>query len=176
MARALTVARVQSVEIALHWRWAPVLVLATWLLAHDVLPSRFPGWELATDWVTSAAAVLAGEAALLLHEFSHALLARWYGRRVTRIVFHGFLAETIVDDYLPLAGHTMVIAVVGPVTNLLLAILALGLQVLLSSEGPLEVFLLMLVLGNLAAAVLSLVPFGRSDGARALEALRATRS
>ena len=61
---ALTVARVQAIEIAVNWRWAPVMFLGTWLLAQNVLPARFPAWEISTSWLASAAAVIAGEAAL----------------------------------------------------------------------------------------------------------------
>ena len=74
--RPFTVVRVQAVEISVNWRWVPVVILGSWLLAHNVLPARFPTWELATTWVTAIAAVLGGEAALLLHELSHALVAR----------------------------------------------------------------------------------------------------
>ncbi|MBV9582835.1 MAG: hypothetical protein JO057_29985, partial [Chloroflexi bacterium] len=96
--RVFTVARVQAIEITLNWRWPAVLALATWLLAHNVLPARFPVWESSTAWLTAAAAVLAGEVALLLHELAHALLARSRGQRVTRIIFHGFQAQTVLDE------------------------------------------------------------------------------
>lgn len=173
--RAITIARVQAIEITLNWRWAPVLALGTWLLAQNVLPARFPTWELGTTWLTAGAAVLAGEAALLLHELGHALVARWHGQRVTRIVFHGFLAETLVDEHLAAPGNEVLIALVGPVVNLGLAGLAELVRVALVSGGALDVFLLMLVLGNAAAAALSLLPLGASDGARALKALRRVR-
>jgi Zn-dependent protease len=173
VARALTVARVQTIEIALNWRWVPLVMLGTWLLAHDLLPARFPTWGLSATWITAGAAVMAGEAALLLHELSHALVAKCYGQRVERIVFHGFLAETIVNDDSTRPGHTVRIALAGPATNLLLAVVVAGLRVALSSHGPLDAFLLMLLLGNAAAAGLSLIPLGKSDGARALHALRA---
>jgi Zn-dependent protease len=174
--RAITVARVQAIDIDLNWRWAPVLLLGTWLLAQAVLPARFPSWQLGTTWLTSGAAVLAGEAALLLHELGHALMAQWAGQRVTRIVFHGFLAETIIDENLPAPAHTAVIALTGPAVNAALAGLAEGLRMALTTQGPLDVFLLMLVIGNMAAGAMSLVPVGRSDGARALGALRARLS
>ena len=175
VARAVTVARVQTIEIVLNWRWAPVVLLGTWLLAHDVLPARFPGWQLSTSWITAGAAVLAGEAALLLHELSHALLARRYGQQVKRIVFHGFFAEAIVDDDVVDAGHTALIAVAGPMANLVLALVTSTIRLALPSDGPLDAFLLMFVVGNAATAALSLVPLSRSDGARALNALRARR-
>ncbi len=142
---ALTVARVQAIEITLEWRWAPVLVLATWLLAQNVLPARFPTWELRTSWLTAAAAVLAGEAALLLHELTHALLARSRGLRVRRIIFHGFQAQTVVDDDdVTAPSQEMLIALAGPATNLALAGLAQAARVALVSQGPLDAFLLML--------------------------------
>jgi Zn-dependent protease len=170
---AITVAHVQAIEIRVNWRWAPILVLGTWLLAQNVLPARFPAWELSTTWITSIAAVLAGEAALLLHELSHALVARRHGQHVSRIVFHGFLAETLVGDGLPTPSQVALIALVGPATNLVLAGLAELLRLTLASQGPLDAFLLMTILGNAATAAMSLVPLSESDGARALRALKA---
>jgi Zn-dependent protease len=169
---AITVARVQAIEISVNWRWAPVLALGTWLLAQNVLPARFPTWELGTTWITAIAAVLAGEAALLLHELSHAVVARWHGQHVTRIVFHGFLAETIVGTGVPEPSEVALIALVGPATNLVLAGVAEVARLALVSQGPMDVFLLMLIVGNAAAAAMSLVPLGSSDGARALQALK----
>lgn len=167
----LTVGRVRAIEISVNWRWAPVLVLGTWLLAHSVLPARFPDWEPTTTWITSIAAVLAGEAALLLHELSHALVARRYGQHVSRIVFHGFLAETLVGEGLPTPSQVALIALVGPAMNLVLAGLGEFLRIVAPSQGPVDAFLTMLVIGNLATAAMSLVPLSESDGARALRAL-----
>src|SRR5579864_5776808 len=170
--RAVTIARVQAIEIRLAWRWAPVLLLGTYLLAQNVLPARFPSWELSTSWLTAGAAVLAGEIALLLHELGHAVVARRDGLHVTRIVFHGFHAVTHVDELHDTPQHEALIALAGPCVNLALVGCALFLRVALQSTGALDAFLLMLALGNAAAAVLSLVPVGGSDGARALRGLR----
>lgn len=170
--RAVTIARVQAIEISVHWRWAPVLLLGTWLLAQNVLPARFPSWETAMFWLTAGAAVLAGEAALLLHELGHALLARSNGLQVTRIVFHGFHAETHVDPMQVLPAHETWIALAGPGVNIALAAGALLVRDALAAAGPLDAFLLMLALGNAAAAALSLLPLPGSDGARAIRGLR----
>jgi Zn-dependent protease len=169
---AVTVARVRAIEISVNWRWAPVLALGTWLLAQNVLPARFPSWEVGTTWLTAIAAVLGGEAALLLHELSHALVARWHGQYVTRIVFHGFLAETIVGRGQPTPTQVVLIALIGPATNLVIAGSAEVLRLALVAQGPLDAFLLMLILGNAATAAMSLVPLGESDGSRALRALK----
>jgi Zn-dependent protease len=170
--RTVTVARVLAIEITLNWRWVPVLVLGTWLLAQDVLPASFPAWAVGTHWLTGAAIVLTGEAALLLHELSHALAARGHGQEVTRIVFHGFRAETIVTADLPTPAQEALIALVGPATNLALAGLAAMVRLAVATQGPVDVLLLSLVIGNAAMAAMSLAPMQGSDGWRALSALR----
>jgi Zn-dependent protease len=174
--RAFTVGRVRAIEITLNWRWVPVLALATWLLAQTVLPARFPLWEVSTNWITSAAAVIAGELALLLHELSHAFVARGRGQEVTRIIFHGLRAETVVAEGLPAPAHEALIALVGPGMNVALAAVAQAVRLVCAAQGPVDVFLLTLVLGNVAMAVMSLVPLSGSDGARALGALKRGRT
>lgn len=168
--RVVTVARVHAIEISLEWRWAPVLVLATWVLAHAVLPARYPNWELGTTWLTAAALVITGELALLLHELSHAWVAHSHGHSVRKIVFHGLRARTILDSAVD-RGEAL-IALVGPLVNTGLALFAIAVRVALQTQGPLDGFLLMLAVGNAAAAALSLLPIGGSDGSRALSGLR----
>lgn len=168
---ALTVARVNAIEIVLHWRWLPVVVLGSILLGHSVLPIRYPTWETSTIWLTSIAAVLAGEAALLLHELSHAFLARHRGHAVQRIVFRGFVAETQMSHTTP----EVLIALAGPAANLGLAATAALVRAAVQPEAPFDLLLTSVVVGNIAAAFVSLLPIGNSDGRRALHALRDNR-
>src|ERR1700704_1873271 len=174
--RALTVAPIQAIAIPFKLRWVARLGLATFLLAQNILPARFPLWEMSTTWLTSAAVVLAGEFALLLHELSHAFVARGRGQIVTRIIFHGFQAKTIAAEGLPAPGHEALIALVGPGMNVALAGLAEAVRLGLATQGPVDVALLLLVLSNAAMAAMSLLPLGGSDGYRALSALRRSRS
>ncbi len=168
----ITVAYLSEIEIAIHWRWAPIVVLGTALLGYSVLPAKFPAWDVQQTWIVSALAVLACEAALLLHELSHALVARSKGQKVLRIVFHGLIAETQLHGE---PSHDFAAALSGPAANIALAGILWAFRVAVSAEGPIDVLLLILVLGNLAMAVTSLQPFGDSDGARALRALRRAR-
>jgi Zn-dependent protease len=169
---ALTIARLHTIEIALHWRWAVMLALASALLAEHVFPARLPTWDLLTLWTTSIAGVLACEVVLLLHELSHALVARGHGLEVQRIVFHGLVAETQVGRGTS-PRHEVLIALVGPAMNFGLAACAQTVRLAVGTSGPGDMVLMLLVIGNMATALMSLVPFGGSDGARALQALRA---
>jgi len=172
----VTVARVRAIEISLTWRWVPVLILGTWLLAQNVLPASFPGWAVGTTWLTSATVVLAGEVALLLHELSHAVAAHGPDQGVTRIVFHGFRAETIVGAGMAEPAQEALIALAGPAMNLVLAGLAASVRFGFATHGPLDLLLLSLVIGNAAMAAMSLLPLSGSDGARALRAVERARS
>jgi Zn-dependent protease len=60
--------------------------------------------------------------------------------------------------------------------NMALAGLAEALRLTLATQGPVDVALLLFVLGNLAMATMSLLPIGGSDGGRALSALRRARN
>jgi Zn-dependent protease len=124
-------------------------------------------------WLTSAAAVLACQLGLLLHDLSHVVVARCGGLGVQRVVFHGFVAETVLHTG-GTRRHEATIALAGPVMSLGVAACAHVARLAVSPGGPIDVVLALLVLGNAAAAVMSLLPLGSSDGARALRALRAT--
>lgn len=174
--RSIVVARMWAIEIRVNWRWLPILVLGTWLLAQNVLPASFPGWAIETNWLTSAAVVLAGEVALLLHELSHAIVARGRGTDMIRIVFHGFRAETVVAEGAPTPGREAMIALAGPAMNVALVGLAALARLGLATRGPLDLLLVALMLGNAAMALMSLVPLSGSDGGRALSALRRARA
>jgi Zn-dependent protease len=170
---SIPVAHVAAVEIAVHWRWLVALSLGT-IVLEAILPGRFPRWDTPTLWLTSATAVVAGEIMLLLHELSHVLAARGRGHAVERIVFHGFVAETVLGMPAQVCApqHEMLIALVGPGTNLALAGAAAALHVILPPDSPVALLALLLALGNTAMAAMSLVPVGPSDGRRALLALR----
>jgi Zn-dependent protease len=92
---------------------------------------------------------------------------------VERIIFHGFMAETVLTAEPP---HDVLAALIGPAMNLTLAGLVEAVRIAFSSQGPLDVLLLLLVFANLVMAVASLQPFGQSDGARALRAFRRPRT
>jgi Zn-dependent protease len=170
--RTLTIARVAAVEITVHWRWALVLALGVVVLAGQVVPVRYPSWDPLTAWAGSLALVLALELTLLLHELSHALVARRRGQPVLRIVFHGLRAETQVNPALLQPRDELHIALAGPGVNLVLAGLLSGARALLAPSGALDAIALTLVLANVAMAAANLLPFGSCDGGRALRAVR----
>jgi hypothetical protein len=172
--QAFTVTRIGAVELAFHWRWLVALALGTLVLGGYVLPARLPSWDDRAIWLTSFLVMLASEATLLLHEVGHIIAARITGERVVRVVFHGFGAETILANDTP--DRAAAIALVGPGTSALLAIVIAGVRVWLEPGSPPDLVAVLLMLGNAGLAIMSLLPVGQSDGGRALRAFVSARS
>lgn len=169
MEGSLQVGRVLGIPVAIHHTWLVVFFLLTWSLAVGFFPADFPGWPLGLYWVTAAAAALLLFASVLVHELSHSLVARARGlpvRGITLFIFGGVAqieaeAEAPRDEFL--------VAVVGPITSLVLAGLAwLGASAPI--EGPPDAVLHYLAFTNAALAVFNLVPGFPLDGGRILRA------
>jgi Zn-dependent protease len=105
---------------------------------------------------------------VLLHEASHAAVARHYGYPVSSITLHFLGGATAIDGEARRPKEEFWIAVVGPLTSLAVGGVALGLH----SLGP-DGLLLMAIEGlagaNLLVGILNLVPGLPLDGGRVLK-------
>jgi Zn-dependent protease len=106
---------------------------------------------------------------VLLHEASHAYVARHYGYRVTSITLHFLGGMTAIDSEARKARQEFWIAVVGPVTSLAVGGAALGLW-FVTPDGLLLVAVEGLAGANLLVGALNLVPGLPLDGGRVLKA------
>lgn len=106
---------------------------------------------------------------VLLHEAAHALAARWKGQRVDRVVADMWGGHTVYDATRATPGTTALVAVVGPLTNLLLA--AVGFALLPLVEGTGGLLMLGMAWTNLAVGVFNLVPGLPMDGGQIVSAL-----
>lgn len=160
-----------GVPLVLAPSWFLFAALIVWFFAPQV-QVRVPG--AASYLVASAYAVLL-LVSVLLHEVAHALAAKSAGLRVTGIVLNVWGGHTSFHDTGVGPGRSLVIAVVGPVTNGVIALLAWqGGRVLAQQPGdPGVVGLLLgaLTLTNLLLAVFNLLPGLPLDGGHALEAV-----
>jgi Zn-dependent protease/antitoxin (DNA-binding transcriptional repressor) of toxin-antitoxin stability system len=154
---------------------SPVLVSPSWflvagLIAYVMAPSvddvqpGLGGWK----YVVGLAFAVALYGAVLLHEASHALVARRLGYRVQSITLHFLGGATAIDRDSDTAGKEFWIAVVGPITSLAVGGAALALD-LVMSDGLLRLVVDGLALSNLYIGVLNLVPALPLDGGRVLK-------
>ena len=152
-----------------------VLVSSSWfmvaaLIAVVVAPRAeqvHPGLGL---WAYVAGLVFAVVLYLsvLLHEASHALMAKHYGFPVSTITLHFLGGVTAIEAEAKKPRQEFWIAVVGPLTSLALGFAALGLWFVVPGGLPLLV-VEGLAFGNLLVGALNLVPGLPLDGGRVLK-------
>lgn len=107
---------------------------------------------------------------VLLHEASHALMAKRYGFPVSAITLHFLGGMTAVEGEARRPREEFMIAVVGPLTSLAVGVAAVGLW-FVTPDGLLLLAVEGLAGANLLVGVLNLVPGLPLDGGRVLRAL-----
>jgi len=122
-----TVATVRGIAIKAHWSWVLVVVLVAFQLAEGYFPAQMPGAGSLVYWALGIIAALLLFVSVLLHELSHAFTAQARGLRVRDIVLFIFGGVSNIEQEPETAGDEFLIAVVGPFTSLLLAVVFFGL-------------------------------------------------
>jgi Zn-dependent protease len=105
---------------------------------------------------------------VLLHEASHAIMARRYGFPVTSITLHFLGGMTAIEGEARKPRQEFFIAVVGPLTSIAVGLVALGLRPF-TPEGLLLMAVEGLAGANLLVGGLNLVPGLPLDGGRVLK-------
>lgn len=106
---------------------------------------------------------------VLVHELAHAVAARHYGFPVDSMTLHFLGGHTQIAGQARRPVEEFVIAVVGPITSLLIGFGGLALARVVP-DGLLGMAVDLLALANLVVGVLNLVPGLPLDGGRVLKA------
>ncbi|MGW3076131.1 site-2 protease family protein [Kitasatospora sp. NPDC001132] len=164
--------RIFGILLRIHWS-APVLILFLGIgLAGQTLPAWVPGRSATAYGVAGAVGALLLTASLLLHETAHAVIARRAGVRVDDMTVFALGGVTRMGRA-PTPRLQFTVAVIGPLTSLLLGGLALaaGLGALHSLHWQLPAAVLLWTgLANLLLGVFNLLPAAPLDGGRILQA------
>lgn len=185
MRSSFRIGRLLGIDLRVDSSWLFVLVLVVWSLS-SLFARWHPDWEPLTVLSVAVLAAVAFFSSVLLHELAHSLVARLYGVPVRDITLHMFGGVSNIEHEPPSPAAELLIAVVGPVTSLVLgvamtviaAILAglAGLDADAAAEvvahmGPLATVLFWLGPINVAVGLFNLVPGFPLDGGRILRAL-----
>jgi Zn-dependent protease len=170
--------RIGPIEVAVHASWLIIFVALVLVVRAEIAPHIVPR---GSAWIAplSIGVALLFYAFVLAHELSHAFMARAHGldaRRITLFVFGGVAqigaeAEKPADEFR--------IAVIGPLTSLLIAGVLAAVSLMLHPEFDPELHASLsflpgvwgvLAMVNLFLAVFNLVPAFPLDGGRVLRA------
>ncbi len=147
--------------------WLIVAVLIAVLVA-PAIESVAPGLG-AWTYVAGVAFAILLYLSVLLHEISHALMARRYGLPVRSITLHFLGGVTEIDGEPDTPGREFGVSVVGPLTSIAIGGVFYGLH-FVTPDGLLQLAVDMLAGANLVVGVLNLVPGLPLDGGRVLRA------
>ncbi len=153
--------------------WLLLALLVTWSLAEGFFPGYYAGLRPSAYWSMGAVGAIGLFISIVLHELSHALVARRYGLSIKGITLFIFGGVAEMEEEPADAKVEFLVAIAGPIASFALAA---GFYVL--SEIAQAKALPVAVLGvaryltfiNAVVAVFNLVPAFPLDGGRVLRA------
>lgn len=169
----LRIASVAGIPIYVSWSWwffAALIIVVFRPTFSQALPNASTAWT----WAVAAFFVLIMFATVLIHELAHALAAISFRWKVNDVTLNFWGGATVYQhssegkNQTPLRSLT--VAIVGPISNLVIAGVAwLLLQVLLEPTGTAQVLLTVTVWTNLLIGLFNLLPGHPLDGGRVVE-------
>ena len=161
-------------SVSVDVSWGIILFLVVWSLAKGAFPAYYPNLSIQTYWIMGVFGALGLFISIIIHEFSHSLVARKYGmdiKGITLFVFGG-VAEMKDEPETPKIEFLMAIA--GPIASLLLSLLFGALYQAAAAVGlPVPVAAILGYLGaiNLLLAIFNMIPAFPTDGGRVLRSI-----
>lgn len=186
MGSSIKLFRIFGIDIGIHWSWVFIFVIVTWTFATGILDDNYPRWTDQQRW--TAGALIAGVffLSILAHELSHAIVSNRNGLPVKTITLFVFGGVSNLSREPDSASLEFRIAVVGPLTSLVLGLLFgaawLALRPVNSGIASICGYLGFI---NASLAVFNMLPGFPLDGGRVLRSavwgrnknrLRATRT
>ena len=159
--------RVFGIAIRVDLSWFVVLALITWSLATGWFPQTLPGMATAGYWWMGFVGALGLFSSVLLHELSHALVARRLGlqmRGITLFIFGG-VAEMSDEPDRPRVEF--LVAVAGPIASVVIGTCCWA-ATHLAVPSPVAAILQYLFFINFVLVAFNLVPAFPLDGGRVL--------
>jgi Zn-dependent protease len=167
---SLRLGKIFGIPVEVNISWILVFLLLTYLLAGEFEDARLR-WPTFQRWSVAMVTVVLFFLSVLVHELSHSVMALSKGipvRGITLFIFGG-VSHLDKEPDRPLIEF--MVAVVGPLISIVLAVVLGGIWFLLGrGDSPVEVVLVLLTWTNLSLGVFNLVPGYPLDGGRLLRA------
>ena len=168
------VARILGIEVRLQLGWVLVVALVATLATAQVADVN-PNAQPLVQWLLGGVVALGFFLSALIHDMSHAVLARRRGVEVSSIVISFFGGATPLDPASPNPRDELAIAAGGPAMSIALgASLALGATALGALGGTVLVViaqvLAVLAVLNLLLGLVNVIPAYPLDGGRIVRA------
>jgi Zn-dependent protease/CBS domain-containing protein len=173
MRESVRLGRIAGVRIGLNLSVLVIVVVVAASLAIGRFPSAFPGRSGAAYATASVIAAVLFLASLLAHELAHAVVAKRNGIGVESITLWLFGGVAQLESEPRSPGADFRVAVVGPLTSLVVGVVFGGVALALTAGGSMGLaagVFAYLAGVNVVLAVFNLFPAAPLDGGRVLRA------
>jgi Zn-dependent protease len=139
MRQSLSLGRIFGIDVRVHATWLLAFAFVTWGLASGYFRFMLPPQQgLGLPLLFGAISALLLFASVLIHEFSHSLVAQARGMRVRDITLFIFGGVSNLGGEVRSARDEFFIAAVGPLTSFALAALFWAIGHSLNSASPVD--------------------------------------
>jgi Zn-dependent protease/CBS domain-containing protein len=176
MESQIKLGRIFGIEIGLHYSWFIIAVLITLSLAAHFRVGH-SDWTQATIWTSAAVTGVLFFATLLVHELSHALMARARHLPVGAITLFALGGVSRIEKEPEDPKSEFLIGIVGPVTSVVVGLACLGIAAAagwapgVEPDRPVPAVLVWLGYINFMLAAFNMIPGVPLDGGRVLRAV-----
>jgi Zn-dependent protease/predicted transcriptional regulator len=161
-------------QVKIDFSWVFIAVLIAWSLSTGLFPFQYQGLSTRTYWIMGIIGSLGLFLSIIIHEFSHSLAARRYGMHMKGITLFIFGGMAEMSDEPPSPRAEFMMAVVGPVTSILLAGVFYVIYIAGATQGqpnPVNGVVRYLAFINALLAAFNVVPAFPLDGGRMLRSV-----
>jgi Zn-dependent protease/CBS domain-containing protein len=168
--------KVFGIQIGLHYSWLLIAVLIAFSMAGQFAATN-PRWSGGVIWSLAIVTTILFFATIVIHELSHAAVAKARGLPVRSITLFALGGVAQIEKEASDARTEFWMAVAGPITSAIIGAICLGAAFLLGwsplrdQQSPLTAMLGWLGAINLTLAVFNMIPGFPLDGGRVLRAI-----
>ena len=165
------IVRIYGIPVRIDASWLLLAFLIAWTLAENVFPQELPGQGGGTYWLMGGAAAVGLLLSILLHELSHAVVAKRFGIPIGGITLFIFGGVAEMEAEPPNARSELLMAIAGPIMSVAIG----GLCWLAGAAGvgwptPVAAVIAYLALINFILAGFNMLPAFPLDGGRVFRA------
>ena len=168
--------RMFGVEIGLHYSWFIIALLITFSLVGHFEVNN-PTWSDGLRWTIAIVTTVLFFASIVIHELSHAMVAKLRGLPVRSITLFALGGLAQIEKEAADAKTEFWMGIIGPITSFVLGVVCLLITMALGwappafPQRPLPAMLMWLGLINIGLAVFNMIPGFPLDGGRVLRGI-----
>ena len=168
--------RIFGVAVGLHYSWIIIALLVTLSLRSQFAVDH-PNWDASTTWAIAIITGLLFFVSILLHELSHAAVAKMRGIPVRAITLFALGGVAQIEKDAADAKSEFWMGIIGPIASMLIGVVCLVLAWLLGWSfaaepvSPPAAMFMWLGYINIALAIFNMIPGFPLDGGRVLRAV-----